>query len=46
MATSEVRDTEHEKKHAAINTPPIVSEHEWEGAPAAPPEREGHDPLP
>src|SRR3954447_13111205 len=32
MATSKGTDTEHGKKHVAMNTPPIVSQQEWEAA--------------
>ena len=32
MATSKVRDKEHGKGHLAMNTPPIVSQQEWEAA--------------
>ena len=30
MATSNVRNKEHEKGHLAMNIPPIVSQQEWE----------------
>ncbi len=30
MATSKERDKEHGKGHLAMNTPPIVSQQEWE----------------
>jgi hypothetical protein len=47
MATSKERDKEHGKGHLAMNTPPIVSQQEWEAAtPAAPREGEGFNPLP
>ena len=32
MATSKERDKEHGKGHLAMNTPPIVSQQEWEAA--------------
>jgi predicted dithiol-disulfide oxidoreductase (DUF899 family) len=32
MATIKGTDTEHGKKHVAMNTPPIVSQQEWEAA--------------
>jgi predicted dithiol-disulfide oxidoreductase (DUF899 family) len=32
MATSKERDKEHRKGHLAMNTPPIVSQQEWEAA--------------
>ena len=32
MATSKQRDKEHGKGHLAMNTPPIVSQQEWEAA--------------
>src|SRR5260370_6323676 len=32
MATSKERDKEHGKEHLAMNTPPIVSQQEWEAA--------------
>src|SRR5512132_3300972 len=32
MATSKERNKEHERGHLAINTPPIVSQQEWEAA--------------
>jgi predicted dithiol-disulfide oxidoreductase (DUF899 family) len=32
MATSKERDKEHPKGHLAMNTPPIVSQQEWEAA--------------
>ena len=32
MATSKERDKEHGKAHLAMNTPPIVSQQEWENA--------------
>ena len=32
MATSKQSGLEHQKRHLAINTPPIVSPQEWEAA--------------
>ena len=32
MATSKERQKEHGKGHLAMNTPPIVSQQEWEAA--------------
>jgi uncharacterized protein DUF899 len=32
MTTSKERDKEHGKRHLAVNTPPIVSQQEWEAA--------------
>src|SRR5262245_35874810 len=32
MATSKERDKEHGKRHLVMNTPPIVSQQEWEAA--------------
>jgi hypothetical protein len=47
MATTKERDKEHGKAHLAMNTPPIVSQQEWEAArQQASREGEGLDPLP
>jgi len=32
MATSEERHHEHGRRHLAMNTPPVVSQEEWEAA--------------